>query len=247
MSKGGSSTVTQQLDPQTQAYVNQMRRAALGYAGIPGSVGPSSGGMGNWIGQFQASHGAQPFAPNYPPELLAAQQQYGQYANAGQQGLTALTGGANPFMNQYLSQMNPTFDFLREQAVSDADARATQMGAFGGSRGDIFAATARGDIDRAQAGLNYSAFNDSQQRALALAGLGFGAAGMQAFLPQQWAQGQLGLLNMGLGPYGTSQTQQTSSDPFSQLLGFGLTAASFFPGPHQPFVAGANAADLLEY
>lgn len=218
MSKGGSQTVTQQLDPQTQAYVNQMRRAALGYAGIPGSQG-SNTVLGRAVGAFGTG---QPITPPANPAIEAAQSQYGNYANAANLGLGALTGGPNPFMNQYLSQMNPTFDFLRQQAMSDADSRATQMGAFGGSRGDVFAGTAVGDINRAQAGLNYNAFNDSQQRALALANLGYGAQAQSAFLPQAYAAGQLGLLNQGLGPYGSTQTQHTSSDPFSQLLGLGL-------------------------
>jgi hypothetical protein len=156
--------------------------------------------------------------------------------------LTALTGGANPFMNQYLGALNPTFDFLRQQAVSDADARATQMGAFGGSRGDIYAATAAGDINRQQALLNYNAFDQSQQRAMQLANLGFGANAMSAFLPQQYAMGQLGILNAGLGPYGTSQTTQTSSDPFSSLLGLGATALSF---GFNPFAGGAAAGQQI--
>src|SRR5437762_1227397 len=122
MSKGGgSSTVTQQIDPGTAAYVNQMRQLALGYAGIgaPGGTGASTPAWANGpnpygsslIGdvygqaQQQAGRGA-PLAPTAPPPLPPGIQQaigqYGQYANAGQQGLAALSGNAGAqqqFMN----------------------------------------------------------------------------------------------------------------------------------------------------
>lgn len=243
MSKGGSQTVTQNVDPQTAAYVNQMRQAASGYAGLPGTPTyrdparasqlqaiVAKGGILGSTAQRELDAMAIPGAPGggatLPQGIQDAQAQYGQYANAGSQGLAALTGGPNPFMNQYLSQMNPMFDQLRQQAMNAADERATELGAFGGSRNDVTRGVALGDIANTQAGLNFQAFNDSQMRALALANLGYGSQARSAFLPQMYGQGQINLLNSAIGPYGTTQTQQTQNDPFSQLLGTGLTIAS---------------------
>ena len=227
------------MDPATQAYVQQLRQAALGYAGMSGTGSPAiapswtGGGLvGDVIRQGQAQMGpsAGPFTPPPNPALDAAQAQYGQYANAGSQGLAALTGGPNPFMNSYLSQLNPVFDQLRSQAMNAADERATQLGAFGGSRNDVTRGVALGDIANTQAQLNYGAFNDAQMRALALAQMGYGSQARSAFLPQMYGQGQINLLNSAIGPYGQTQTQQMHSDPLSQLLGLGLTVGGFALG-----------------
>ena len=73
-------------------------------------------------------------------------------------------------------------------------------------------------------------FQDAMQRALQASSLGFGAIGAGAFLPQQYASGQLGLLQQALGPYGQTTTQQMQSDPFGQFLGTGLTIAGLLSG-----------------
>lgn len=242
---GGSTTTTTKLDPQTQAYVDYMRRVAMGYGGAPttGTTGNAPGAGWAGLAGSLMPHGTMnnPVAPYYPPEIQQAQQQYGNYAQAGQQGLAALTGtGPNAFMNPYLAAMNPYFLQQRQQAVNAANDQATLAGAFGGDRSQIGAAVAGSQADINQAGFNYQAYNDAMQRALQAANLGFGATGAAAFLPQQYAAGQLGLLQQGLGPYGQSQTTATSTPWGSQLLGLGLTAASFFP-PTAPFARGAMA------
>lgn len=255
MSKGGQQTVTQNVDPATQAYVNQLRQAALGYAGIgggtpaPATLGargvPGWGGVSSFP-QFLGAPApaAGPAAPmNLPPatidpalrDVLARYQGYG---DVGQMGLTALSGGANPFMNAYLEGLNPIWDQARQQALGAIGDQATQSGAYGGSRHGVAEGVALGQIGQGQAAQRYQAFNDAQQRAaqaaqFGLAGLG-GSAEIARYMqeyPQLFASRQLGLLNQGIGPYGTTQTQEMQSDPFSSLLGAGLTIGSFFvPG-----------------
>src|SRR5438105_3116880 len=125
---GGSQTVTTQVDPGTADYVSRMRNLALSYAGLPGQdAGQVQGANqiqalrakgGIWsdlADQLQAKLGPMGGgSPTAPPPLPAGIQnaigQYGQYANAGQQGLAALSGNAGAqaqFLNPYLSQMNP--------------------------------------------------------------------------------------------------------------------------------------------
>src|SRR5206468_8488689 len=92
----------------------------------------------------------------------------------------------------------------------------------------IGAAAAGNFVDQNQAAAQMQAFEEAMRRAGFASQLGFGAQAQGAFLPQAYYGGQLGLLNQGLGPYGQTQTTKTSSDPFSQIAGLGLTL--FGPG-----------------
>jgi len=269
-SKGGNVTVSQNVDPATQAYVNQLRQAALGYAGIGGgqpaptappvrtpfSMGGGRAGFNLWQMQNRAAQNApgQPVQPDQhlppatiDPALLQALKGYQGYSDVGQMGLTALSGGANPFMNAYLQGLNPIWQQMREQALGTIGQQATQAGAYGGSRQGVAEGVALGELGNAQAAQQYQAFNDSQNRAaqaaqFGLAGLG-GSAELARYMqeyPQLFASRQLGLLQQGIGPYGTTQTQETQSDPFSSLLGAGLTIGSFFV-PGGPLARAATA------
>lgn len=241
MSKGGGSqTVTSVPDAGTQAYVNQLRQLALGYTGLPGTQGQT--GMGGWANRGQGS-ALSPITQPLPPNIQQAVDQYGQYAQGGNLGFSALTGNAGAqqqFMNPYLSQLNPFFAQQRQQAVEGANQQATLAGAFGGDRSQIGAATAGNLADQTQAGFNYQAFQDAMQRAQFASQLGFGATGLGAFLPQQYQQGQLNLLGSAIGPYGQTQTQQMHRDPFSQLLGLGATVGGFFLGGPPGAAAGSQ-------
>lgn len=230
MPKGGSQTVATQLNPGAAAYVRQMRQAASGYAGLPGTPGSPA------------------IAPNLPPEIAQAQQDYGNYAQAGNLGLGALTGqpGAQQqFMNPYLSQMNPLFDQLRQQSLQAVGSDATGAGAYGGSRQGVAQGVALGQVANSQAGFNYQGFQDAMQRAAQAANLGFGANERGAFLPQRYGQGQIGLLNTGLGPYGQTQTTTQQTDPWAQLLGLGLTAGGMYLGGPGGAAAGNQAGQQL--
>ena len=85
--------------------------------------------------------------------------------------------------------------------------------------------SALGQIAQGQAGQRYGEVQNALGRAGQLANLGFGID------PQI-----LSMLQGSIGPYGTTQTTHTQSDPWSQLLGGGLTLASLFTG------GGAGAA-----
>lgn len=250
--KGGSQSQSVTVDPQTQAYVDQMRRYALGATGAGSYQGANTnpqlsalsqqpGFWGNFARSATGPAGATPPMPQLPQGITDAQNQFQQYAQGGNLGFSALTGNAGAaqsFLNPYLSQMNPFFAQQRALAVQGANDQATQMGAFGGDRSGIAAAQAGNLADQSQAGFNYQAFNDAMQRAGFAANLGYGAQAQSAFLPQQWASGNLGLLQQGLGPYGQTQTTKTQGDPFSQLLGLGLT----FLGPGGLLAKGAMGA-----
>jgi hypothetical protein len=264
---GGSQTVTTQPDAGTQAYINQMRQLALGYAGIgqPGGTGASTPAwangpnpyghslLGDVYGQSQqqAGRGAPLSAmtpPPLPPGIQQAIGQYGQYANAGQQGLAALTGNAGAqqqFMNPYQHNLDPYWAQAREQALGSANEQATLAGAFGGGRNDVTQGVALSGIAQAQGMQQYQAFLEAMQRAQGAAGMGLGAIGAGAFLPQQYQSGQLGLLQQALGPTGQTQTQQMQRDPWSQLLGLGLTAGGFLLGGPAGAAAGSGASGSL--
>src|SRR5437773_2531305 len=162
-----------------------MRRLALGYAGAPGPSGPTGGygtpgsgifgNVGNTLGGGTAN--LSPITQPLPPGIQQAIGQYGQYANAGQQGLAALTGNAGAqaqFMNPYLSSLNPFFAQQRQQAVEGANQQATLAGAFGWDRSQIGAAIAGNQADQTQAGFTYQAFLDAMNRAQGEAGLALG-------------------------------------------------------------------------
>ena len=147
---------------------------------------------------------------------------YAQGRQLGGVGLSALGGDANALqqlMGGYGSQLDPYWNQLRQQTLGTIGDQATQAGAFGGSRQGVAEGAALGQIGIGQAGQRYGEYQNALGRAGQLANLGFGID------PQM-----LGLLNQGMGPYGTTQTTHTQSDPFSQLLGGGLSIASLFGG-----------------
>jgi len=220
--KGASPQVQQtSVDPATQAYVNQLRGAALGYAGLGGTA--PSRGTGLW-GQFNRTPGTPAIAPNIDPRIAQMSQ---NYSNAGNLGIGALTGGPNPFMNPFMQQMDPYFAQQRAQAVGGANDQATLAGAFGGDRSQIGAATAGNLADQNAAQFRFQGFNDSLQRALQAANLGYGAA----FMPQQYAQGQINLLNSAIGPYGQTSTVPQQRNVGAGILGGALAGSQFgIPG-----------------
>ena len=240
--KPGGQTQTTTVDPATQAYVNQLRQTALGYAGIGQQGAQAPDTRPSWFQQF-APRPLQGNAPPLPQGITDAQNQFNQYAQGGNLGFSALTGNAaaaQQFMNPYTATLDPYFAQQRALAVQGANDQATQMGAFGGDRSQIGAAVAGSQADQLQAAYRMQAFNDAMQRAGYAANLGYGAGAQAAFLPQQYAAGQLGLLNQGLGPYGQTQTTQMQNDPFSQLLGLGLTAGGFLLGGPAGAAAGSQ-------
>jgi hypothetical protein len=146
---GGDMTVTQVLDPQTQAFVDKLRANALREAqGIreagPFTAGPTAGQLaalrgiggiapGAGFGQFQdisgrlASQLGQPFDPASISQFM------------------------DPFVQENVAGLRGLFGEQRAQAQQRAQQQATQAGAFGGSRGELLQAQAIGDINRQEA------------------------------------------------------------------------------------------------
>lgn len=216
--------VTTRPDPKSQSYIDALRGRAREYADSNQFAGPNQA-------------------------LTDALAGFGGYAGAGQRAVDAFSGGdPSAFLNPYFKTLNPLFEQLNARAGTNADQAATRAGAFGGSRADVARAVGQGQVANTQAQLGYQNFNDARNYAGQIANLGFGALGQQGelgkylqFLPQLFQSGQLGLLNQGLGPTGTTQETQTSSSPFQQLLGAGLSIAPFFL-PGGPLAKGAISA-----
>jgi len=179
-------------------------------------------------GNSSVSQTIDPASARYVEQMrqaaLAAQGNplYAQGRQLGGVGLSALggdQGALQQLMGGYGSQLDPYWNQLRQQTLGTIGDQATQAGAFGGSRQGVAEGAALGQIGIGQAGQRYGEYQNALGRAGQLANLGFGID------PQM-----LGLLNQGMGPYGTTQTTHTQSDPFSQLLGGGLSIASLFGG-----------------
>jgi len=234
-----SQTVTTMPDAATQGYVTGGGGSNNPWDILHGKA--QMGGPGSGIPGFP---GLRPTAVGYAntsapvnPALTGAMSTLGGYGAAGLTGLDAQTDPtkAAAFMNPYTAAMDPVFAKLQAQAIQGANANATSAGAFGGSRAAVAQGQAISDIANQQAGFNYQGFQDAMSRALQTANLGLGATGLQANLgqyltnlPLNQAQQRLQILLGGIGPYGQTQSTQMQSDPFSQLLGLGITGASLF-------------------
>jgi len=212
--KGGKPQVTEtRLDPQTQSYVEQMRRMAQSYAGRP--------------------------MPGLDPNVMGAVDWWKNAAGVGQSGLNALGGdvnAANQFMNPYFAQMNPIFERMRQSAGSRAQLAATSP--FGiGAREGLATSNAMQGVNDMESQANIGAFNDAMGRAGQAANFGFGANqalfGAGDYLTNRqrnWDIGSQGLLNSSVGPYGQTQSTKTESNWFNNLLGTALSISSFIPG-----------------
>jgi hypothetical protein len=205
----------QSLDPESQAYIRNMRNMASMFAGRS--------------------------MPQLDPTFLAALERMGGYGQAGLQGVQAMTDptAAAQFMNPFMSAMNPVFDRMRASAVNQFNKNATAAGAFGARR-NLGQGQAMADINQAQGQFSYQGFNDAMTRALSLASMGMGAnqwlgqAGQYMTDRQRnWDLGSLGMLQSGYGtPLYTTNTQPNDKpNMFQSMLGGAMTGLSFAGGP----------------
>jgi hypothetical protein len=142
----------------------------------------------------------------------------------------AVQGLMNPYQQQVVDATNRQWDRTDQHTMNAVNDRATQAGAFGGSRHGIAtgSALAQNNQNRLaqQSGLLYGGFNDAMGRANQLtqagmygslqnANLGMGGVGS----PEQWYLQQL--KGGYAGPTGTTQhgVQSTSGGGFQ--IGFG--------------------------
>lgn len=239
MKSGGQQVQTNTLDPQTQAYINQVRQKATDIGNA--SFIPYSG----------------PMVAGPDGRTLTAGNNFGTIANLGLTGMRALAGNSAAeasMMNPYLSALNPVWDQLRKRTLSSINDQATQAGAFGGSRQGVAQGEALADIANNQATQTYGAFNDAMGRAGQIANLGFGANQELGNLGQyltginqsrlaaaynQWLMGQqhpyqaLNAMEGATGPYGTTASQSMQRNVGSGILGGAATGAaigSVIPG-----------------
>lgn len=223
---GGSTTQTQGLDPQTQAYVDQVRNAAT-------AAGNTAGAGVN-------------------PYTQGAADSFGQFAKGGNLGFSALTGDPtatasfmNPYQSNVIDATRAQFDQTRADTLRSVDDASTAAGAFGGTRADVARGAALSGVARDEnstiAGLNQQGYNDAMTRAGSAANLGFGANQQLASLGDYMrsiqnsndpATRKLGFLLQGMGtPYGqtSTTTQQSGHNPFSGALGGAAAGSEFGP------------------
>lgn len=187
MSVGGSASGTRQtqnaqsgVDAETAAR----QQAIWGTAQAAGAAGPSPLATG---------------AGNYNTGAMAA----------GNLGMGALSGDAaaaqqlmNPYQQQVIGATNAQWDQNDQHTMNEVNDRATQAGAFGGSRHGIATGTAlaQNNMNRnsAVSGLLSSGYDNTMSRAAQLAQMGAGASDANANLgmggvgsPEQWKLDQL--------------------------------------------------------
>lgn len=188
----GKTKGTSQIDKGSIEYQNAIRAAATG----AGAAGPS-------------------------PLVTGATDYYNGAQKAGNLGMGALSGDPNataqlmnPYQQQVIDATNAQWNQNDQNTMNEVNQRATQAGAFGGSRQGVATGTAlaQNNMNRnnAVSGLLYGGFNDTMNRANNLAGMGFAGAGANANLgmggvgnPQQW---MMQMMKQGyLGNYGGAQ------------------------------------------
>lgn len=181
MSKGaGTQTTTQQLDPQAQAFREQVYNQARTVTNQPFSqyTGTRVAGFNPYMSQGVSTMGqagsgygdVYNAARNFqgPEDMhfgsgLDMDQKFGgsfqaqPYNQAGAIGARALGGdqGAvdqmmNPYMQNVIGAMGSQFDRMRGKSVMDVNDIATKGGAFGGDRQALLQGERLGEIDRAQ-------------------------------------------------------------------------------------------------
>ena len=189
MKGGGEKTVTQQLDPQTQKYRDEIFNRARsvsnqqytpytgpGVAGVNPLTNSAAQDMPRMLGQYGdvrdfLSGNLAGAAPNVSP-----------YADAGATGAKALGGdqGAisslmNPYQSQVIDAMHGQYDKLRNQSALDSNDAATRAGAFGGDRAALMKGARLGEVDSSEASnianLLSGGYNDAMTRAGSAAGL----------------------------------------------------------------------------
>lgn len=241
MAKGHKSTETHAADAATTGMQNSTydaaKRAASGYS----TVGPDQ-------------------------NTLAAMGLFGNYANAGQQGMNALGGdqGAidsmmNPYMKDVIGGVNSQFNQDSQMLRKNTNDAATQAGAFGGDRASLEQGAQQGALSlghQQQIGdLLHGGYNEALQRASQLAQMGMGAAGaqfqggdylrniqqQQANPDQMRAQILAGGMQGGnAGNY--SNTNYTKTGAMQNILGAGATIGGLFGGgiPGMSSLFGSN-------
>ncbi len=229
MAKGHKTTETHAADAATTAMQNKTYGAAQNAA------------------QNYTTQGAD-------PNTLAAMGLFGNYANAGQQGMSALGGNQdainglmNPYMQQVIGGANAQYGQDAAMLRKNTNDAATQAGAFGGDRAALEQGAQQGALSLGHqqqiAGLLSGGYNDAMQRAAGLAQMGMGGANAQfqggdylRNIAQQQANPDLmrqQILSQGMqggnaGNY--SNTNYTKTGAMQNILGGAATIGGLFGG-----------------
>lgn len=237
MSKGAKNqTVTNKLDPQTEAMQNDVynatRRAAGVSQGLPGPTGMD-------------------------PATVEAMQGFKNFAGLGQLGARGLMGDAgiirdmtNPYQQQVIDASNADFGNSLQMIQRQIGDASTQFGGGSGlmnSRSSLALGSAFADAGRGHnmqlAQLRSQGYGDAMNRAGSLATMGMGALGQQASLGDYSrnvtnqvnqfspAMRYAEIMKSGLAgtPYGTSTTQPVNRNIAGSALGGAATGAAFGP------------------
>jgi hypothetical protein len=184
------------------------------------------------------------------PSIAAAQHQYGQTVQAGNLGMSALSGNADavqqltdPYQQQVIDATTAQFGKTADQVQNNVAARAAAAGAFGGSRAAVTQGVAVGNAAIQQnqmiAQLRSQGYSDAQARAQVLAQMGQAATGASANLGMyQTQQAQaaqshnfdtLAAARQAAGDHGTTQTKP--GNLLGDVEGIANTVSNFFPTP----------------
>jgi len=257
-----SGTSTTNVDPATQAYVEQMRARASGAANMmdqPGSffAGPNSQFMRGMNGLNQDLSGLGPDLSQYMTNLGLGGQAPGTGTNLGgmrtalDPTLGELNWGAsqmdvnrfrefmNPYEQSVVESMYATGDRQRQGVRTAAQQQATAAGAFGGSRGEILQAEGMRNVNQDEAAQIAALRNQGYAQAQGLASNEWGTMqnlGLQAAVAgQQGALAAAGLQQQGdLGFAGLQlQQDQFGANQELQRLGLGVQQGLGFAGLQQ--------------
>lgn len=223
--KGGSKTVTTDIDPASQKARDEVYGLAreAGNVTMPGVNGLTQEAIGNYRGMTDTGN-------------------LGMRALGGDAG--AISTLMNPYQQNVMDAMNRQFGDTRLQTMNAVDDAATQAGAFGGSRHGVAEGVALSQLGKTQndaiSNLLYSGFGDAMNRAGTAANLGFGANGQLASLgdysrnvimSQNPALNKFNFMNQAVSsmPHGQTQTTPMERNAGAGALGGASIGAKFGP------------------
>lgn len=156
----------------------------------------------------------------------------------GPLGAGQIQQAMNPYLQNVMQGMNSLYDNQRQQAMLNANAMATQSGAFGGSKHGAMMGARLAGIDRDQAYQTGQMLNQAYGGAVQLAEHNRQLQERMLQEPLFRNQQALNFLNLGMGPVGTSSVQSGTpgNNPMGSALG-GATMGSQF-GPWGALVGG---------
>lgn len=258
-----SSTAATNVDPATQAYVEQMRARASGAANMMdregsffagpnaqfmqglGNLNQDLSGLGPDLSRYMTNLGlGGPNLPGTGTDLSGMRQalpeDLGQLNwSGGRMDVNRFSDFMNPYEQAVIDSMYATGDRQRQGALTAAAQQATAAGAFGGSRGEILQAQGLRDVNQDEAARIAALRQQGYQQAQGLAANEWQTLqnlGLQAAIANQ--QGGLAAAGLQLqGDLGFAgmqlQQDQFGANQELQRLGLGVQQGLGFAGLQQ--------------